>query len=137
MTNAIFREWLIKIDKQFKSENRKVILFLDNFSGHCDTPKSKKAPIQLTNIKVVFLIIQLEIEMHWEHIQALRLYLTQQQSDTSAVMRKLNDISDFVDERESQTAKQTSISCFFSKKCSFNPILLFFINNLEFFFVTL
>jgi hypothetical protein len=37
MTDEIFREWLIKIDKQFKSENRKVILFLDNFSGHCDT----------------------------------------------------------------------------------------------------
>ncbi len=51
-----------------------------------------------------------------EHIEALRLYLTQQQSDTSAVMRKLNDLSDFVDERKSQTAKQTSISCFFSKK---------------------
>jgi hypothetical protein len=29
-----------------------------------------------------------------EHIQALRLNLTQQQSDTSAVMLKLNDISD-------------------------------------------
>ena len=51
-----------------------------------------------------------------EHIQALRLYLTQQQSDTSAVIRKLNEISDFVDERKSQTAKQTSISSFFSKK---------------------
>ena len=62
-----------------------------------------------------------------EHIEALRLYLTQQQSDTSAVMRKLNDLSDFVDERKSQTAKQTSISSFFSKKCSFNPFLLFFI----------
>ncbi len=76
-----------------------------------------------------------------EHIQALRLYLTQQQSDTSAVMLKLNDISDFVDERKSQTAKQTSISCFFSKKCSFNPFLFFYNNSvnkqLEIFFVVI
>jgi hypothetical protein len=64
-----------------------------------------------------------------EHIQALRLYLTQQQSDTSAVMRKLNDLSDFVDERKSQTAKQTSISCFFLEKNVVFILFFFFLYN--------
>jgi hypothetical protein len=54
MTDDIFREWLSKIDRQFKSENRKVLLFLDNFSGHCDASKSKKAPVLLSNTHIVF-----------------------------------------------------------------------------------
>ncbi|RMZ97951.1 hypothetical protein BpHYR1_004160 [Brachionus plicatilis] len=29
----IFDEWLIKINNQFKSENREILLFFDNFSS--------------------------------------------------------------------------------------------------------
>ncbi len=54
MTDEIFREWLTKIDHQFKAQNRKILLFLDNFSGHCDATKSKKTPIQLSNVNLIF-----------------------------------------------------------------------------------
>ena len=49
---TIFREWLIKIDKQMKTQNRKILLFLDNFGGH--SPNNKEAPFALTNIKIVY-----------------------------------------------------------------------------------
>ena len=42
MTDCIFREWLLKIDKYFKSLDRNVLLFLDNFSGHCNDDKITK-----------------------------------------------------------------------------------------------
>jgi hypothetical protein len=54
MTDDIFREWLTKIDNQFKTEKRKILLFLDNFSGHSDVTKSKKTPIQLSNVELVY-----------------------------------------------------------------------------------
>ena len=34
MTNIIFSDWLDKINKKFKHENRNVLLLVDNFSGH-------------------------------------------------------------------------------------------------------
>ena len=34
MDEKIFREWLYKFDAQMRAENRKILLFLDNFSGH-------------------------------------------------------------------------------------------------------
>ena len=49
MTGEIFSEWLLKIDRKFRSENRKILLFLDNFSGH-----NVEAIAKLTNVKVVF-----------------------------------------------------------------------------------
>ena len=57
MTEYIFREWLVKIDHYFKSLDRKVLLFLDNFSGHCDENKvtknkKPKQALNLTNIKL-------------------------------------------------------------------------------------
>ena len=59
MTDCIFREWLLKIDKYFKSLDRNVLLFLDNFSGHCNDDKitkkkQTKEPLKLTNIKLHF-----------------------------------------------------------------------------------
>ena len=47
MTAAIFTEWLNIINKHFSHQNRKIILFIDNFSGH-------EKNIELSNIKVVF-----------------------------------------------------------------------------------
>ncbi|CAF0903433.1 unnamed protein product [Brachionus calyciflorus] len=47
---VIFKEWLVKLDKKFKLENRHILLFLDNFSGHHDTKDTKE--IILTNIKI-------------------------------------------------------------------------------------
>ena len=47
MTGLIFNNWLKMIDKKFKHENRKILLFLDNFSGHNITAS-------LTNITVKF-----------------------------------------------------------------------------------
>ena len=34
MTEIIFREWLLKIDKQLKNDKSKILLFIDNFSSH-------------------------------------------------------------------------------------------------------
>jgi hypothetical protein len=34
MTSAIFEEWLRQWDKKLQSENRWILLLLDNFSGH-------------------------------------------------------------------------------------------------------
>ena len=34
MTSKIFKEWLTILNKQFLSENRKILLLVDNFSGH-------------------------------------------------------------------------------------------------------
>ena len=34
MTSEIFIEWLDKLNSKFKSETRKILLYLDNFSGH-------------------------------------------------------------------------------------------------------
>ncbi|CAF1135758.1 unnamed protein product [Brachionus calyciflorus] len=47
MDSCIFKEWLIKWNKQLKAENRKVLLFLDNFSGHKNDPSCE-------NIKTVY-----------------------------------------------------------------------------------
>ena len=52
MNAVIFKEWLIKLDKKFKNENRKIIMFLDNFSGHHDTKSTET--LHLTNIKLAF-----------------------------------------------------------------------------------
>ena len=47
MTELIFREWLLKIDKNFASQNRKILLFVDNFSGHI-------FDVTLKNVKLAF-----------------------------------------------------------------------------------
>ena len=47
MTGEIFNEWLQKIDNQFRSQNRNILLLADNFSGH-------KVTTKLTNVNVQF-----------------------------------------------------------------------------------
>ena len=47
MTAQIFREWLLKIDKIFLKQGRKILLFVDNFSGH-------NFEGTLTNVKLVY-----------------------------------------------------------------------------------
>jgi hypothetical protein len=47
MTQEIFNKWLKKIDKKFKQENRKVLLFVDNCSTH-------KTPDNLANIAIKY-----------------------------------------------------------------------------------
>ena len=49
VTSAIYEEWLHKIDRQFKLQNRKVLLFVDNCPAH---PKTLKH--ELTNVRVEF-----------------------------------------------------------------------------------
>ena len=49
MTSKLFSEWLVKINKQFLQQNRKILLFLDNFSGHY-TENNRN----LTNIKIIY-----------------------------------------------------------------------------------
>ena len=34
MTNVLFNEWLAMLNKKYKLLNRKILLFVDNFSGH-------------------------------------------------------------------------------------------------------
>ena len=41
MTAELFNSWLISLNKKFKSENRHVLLFLDNASSHPHTEFSK------------------------------------------------------------------------------------------------
>ncbi|KAG0145742.1 hypothetical protein CROQUDRAFT_45402 [Cronartium quercuum f. sp. fusiforme G11] len=51
MTGQIFGDWLQKLDHKFCKESQKILLLLDNFSGH-------KAPVKtlnLTNIDVYFI----------------------------------------------------------------------------------
>ena len=50
MTAVIFKEWLYSLDRKMKGENRNILLFLDNFSGH--SPNKNEAPYVLTNIKL-------------------------------------------------------------------------------------
>lgn len=38
MTSSIFQQWLIKIDKEMTSQQRKVLLFIDNCTAHKDLP---------------------------------------------------------------------------------------------------
>ena len=47
MTGFLFKEWL---DRRMKYEKRKILLFVDNFSGH--SPNKNDAPYVLTNIKL-------------------------------------------------------------------------------------
>ena len=51
MTSEIFKEWLDKLNSKFKSENRNVLLYLDNFSGHYRTDKTDH---NYSNIKIHF-----------------------------------------------------------------------------------
>ncbi|XP_044586102.1 tigger transposable element-derived protein 6-like [Cotesia glomerata] len=48
MTSAIFRDWLIGIDKKMSKEKRKILLFIDNCTAHNDIP-------QMTSVRVEFL----------------------------------------------------------------------------------
>ena len=48
MTGVIWLEWLEKLNKQFVAQNRKILLLVDNFSGH------KVNPGGYSNIKVHF-----------------------------------------------------------------------------------
>ena len=52
MTEQIFREWLKRLDSEFRSQNRHILLLLDNFSGHKENKNS--APFKLTNIEMHF-----------------------------------------------------------------------------------
>ena len=48
MTTEIFHEWLVLMERKFKKQNRKILLFIDNFSGHnCET-------LRLEYIKIVY-----------------------------------------------------------------------------------
>lgn len=46
MTGDIFRQWLVDWDKQLRNKNRKILLLVDNFSGHNYDTRS------ITNIEV-------------------------------------------------------------------------------------
>lgn len=37
MTEQLFKEWLYKLDAKMKSDNRKIILSVDNFASHSQT----------------------------------------------------------------------------------------------------
>ncbi|CAG4935600.1 unnamed protein product [Colias eurytheme] len=45
MTSAIFKNWLINIDKKMAKEKRKILLFLDNCTAHNDIPQMKAVKI--------------------------------------------------------------------------------------------
>ena len=47
MTEILWNEWLVKIDKHFREQQRNILLFVDNFSAHLKPP-------HMTNIKIIF-----------------------------------------------------------------------------------
>lgn len=47
MTGSLFENWLLKLDKKFKKEKRKVILFIDNCTAH-------NTIALMENVKVIF-----------------------------------------------------------------------------------
>lgn len=47
MTADIFEDWLISLDKRFRKEKRKILLFIDNCTAH------KRIP-ELSNVRVIF-----------------------------------------------------------------------------------
>ena len=49
MTSCIFDEWLNILNKKFNHENRKILLFIDNFSGHNNNEWN------FSNINLIFL----------------------------------------------------------------------------------
>ncbi|XP_003744474.1 tigger transposable element-derived protein 6-like [Galendromus occidentalis] len=48
MDTAIFTEWLLKIEGDFRKQKRRVLLLLDNFKGH-------EVDIELNHVKILFL----------------------------------------------------------------------------------
>ncbi|XP_030749823.1 tigger transposable element-derived protein 4-like [Sitophilus oryzae] len=48
MTGALFEEWLLKLDKQFKNQGRKIIVFIDNCPAHPKDIQKKLKCIKLT-----------------------------------------------------------------------------------------
>ena len=52
ITEQIFRERLQRLDSEFRSQNRRILLLLDNFSGHKENKNN--APFKLTNIELLF-----------------------------------------------------------------------------------
>uniref|UniRef100_A0A1E1XRR1 Putative tigger transposable element n=1 Tax=Amblyomma sculptum TaxID=1581419 RepID=A0A1E1XRR1_AMBSC len=48
MTREIFTDWLRKLDRKFAAQNRKVLMFVDNCTAHCDVSG-------LTAIRLAFL----------------------------------------------------------------------------------
>ncbi|XP_047505969.1 tigger transposable element-derived protein 6-like [Pieris napi] len=46
MTADLFKKWLINIDKQMVTSNRKIILFIDNCTAHGDIPPLKAVKVQ-------------------------------------------------------------------------------------------
>ena len=47
MTSALFEEWFIKLDRRFKAEKRKVLMFIDNCPSHPPDLKNKLTSIEL------------------------------------------------------------------------------------------
>ena len=47
MTRAIMTEWLLAFDRRMERQKRRVILFMDNATSHCDAA--------LNNVKIIFL----------------------------------------------------------------------------------
>jgi hypothetical protein len=48
MTTVLFNEWLDLVNKKYKHQNRKILLFVDNFSGHAVEEDKYE------NVKVIF-----------------------------------------------------------------------------------
>ncbi|EFA12409.1 Tigger transposable element-derived protein 4-like Protein [Tribolium castaneum] len=47
MTGFLFEKWLLKLDKKFEAENRKVLMLIDNCSAHPPDLQSKLKSIEL------------------------------------------------------------------------------------------
>lgn len=47
MTGELFEDWLLKLDKTYRKQNRKIILFIDNCSAHNSIPL-------MDNVEVIF-----------------------------------------------------------------------------------
>ena len=53
MIESIYNEWLLKINNYYKGENRQILLFVGNLSGH--SPKKGQPAYELSNVKFIII----------------------------------------------------------------------------------
>lgn len=125
MTSELYEKWLLKLDKKFAAQKRKILLFIDNCPAH---PKSAQSKV--TNIKIVYFppnmtsslqpmdqgIIQ-NLKHHYRK-RILKKVLCYSEKETPMSINLLDGIRDLSKAWSSDVKKETISNCF--KKAGFD-----------------
>ncbi|XP_036340613.1 tigger transposable element-derived protein 4-like [Rhagoletis pomonella] len=125
MTSELYEKWLLKLDKKFAAQKRKILLFIDNCPAH---PKSAQS--KLTNIKTVYFppnmtsslqpmdqgIIQ-NLKHHYRK-RILKKVLCYSEKEAPMSISLLDAIRDLSKAWSSDVKKDTISNCF--KKAGFD-----------------